>query len=334
MIRKTFGILLIGMVAWGGLSIGVQADQTASCKVLVVLTYAEDFFWSQDIKTGIDAVLEDQCEIRYMALDALKDPDGVDAKVQEAYAAYQEWQPDGIITADDDVQAKLVVPYFKDKVETPVIFCGVNGEPEDYGFPASNVSGIVQRPHVKDTVLFVRQFDPSIQTIGMISTDIPTARALSQQIEQEKDTYGVEMLEPIYVSTLDEALAAVEDLKAQSDALFVGPLGNLLDADGKALTDKDVDPIVTEAFGKPTLATRDQFVEYGVLCAITDRGEEQGQVAADMLLKAMQGTPMSELQITRNKKGKRVLNVTTMKALGLTPKPTILKGVELVETAQ
>jgi hypothetical protein len=173
MMSKMRYSFLIGMFAWSLISFVVQAEEFASCKVLVVMTYHEDFFWNLDIKEGIEAVLADQCELKYVYLDILKNPDGVEARVQEAYTLYQDWEPDGVITADDDPQPKFVVPYLKDKVETPVIFCGVNAEPEEYGFPASNVSGILQRPHVGETITFVRQFDPSIQTVGVLSLDIP-----------------------------------------------------------------------------------------------------------------------------------------------------------------
>jgi ABC-type uncharacterized transport system substrate-binding protein len=51
-----------------------------------------------------------------------------------------------------------------------------------------------------------------------------------------------------------------------------------------------------------------------------------------MLLKAMQGTPVSEIPITRNRRGKSIINVTVMKAFGIKPKPIILRGTELVRT--
>jgi ABC-type uncharacterized transport system substrate-binding protein len=324
----------MGVFVWSLIGYAAQAEESTSCKVLVVMTYHEDFFWNQDIKEGIESVLADTCELKYVYLDILKNPDGVESKVQEAYALYQEWQPDGVITADDEPQLRFVVPYLKDKVETPVMFCGVNAEPEKYGFPASNVSGILQRPHVRETITFVRQLDPSVQTVGVISLDIEAGQALSQQIQQEKETYPVQVFETKYVSKLDEAIGVVEELKTQCDALFMGPLGNLLDADGNKLTDEDVYPALAQAFGKITFTIWAQIVPHGVLCAITDRGHEQGSVAAEMLLKAMQGTPVSELPITQNKRGKQILNVTVMKSLGITPKPHILKGVELVESAK
>jgi ABC-type uncharacterized transport system substrate-binding protein len=334
MMSKMKYSLMIGLFVWSFIGFAVQAEELASCKVLVVMTYHEDFFWNQDIKEGIESVLTDKCDLKYVYLDVLKNPDGVEAKVQEAYTLYQEWQPDGVITADDDPQSGFVVPYLKDKVDTPIMFCGVNAEPEKYGFPASNVSGILQRPHVKETITFVRQLVPSIQTVGVISLDIPAGRALSGQIQQEKDIYGVQVLETKYVSKMEEAVTVAEDLKTKCDALLMGPLGNLLDADGNKLTDKDVYPVLTQAFGKATFTIWAQIVPYGVLCAIADRGQEQGEVASEMLLKAMKGTPISELPITRNKKGKRILNVTVMKSLGIKPKPTVLKSVELVESVQ
>ncbi len=135
-----------------------------------------------------------------------------------------------------------------------------------------NVSGILQRPHVAETIMFVRQLAPSIKTIGVLSLDIPAGRALSQQIQQVLETH--------YVKTLAEALVAAEALKSESDALFMWPLGALIDADGNTLGDKDVYPVLAKVFGKPTLTIWGQIVPFDVLCAITDRGAEQGDVAA------------------------------------------------------
>ena len=110
-------------------------------------------------------------------------------------------------------------------------------------------------------------------------------------------------------------------------------LTGLLDDNGKALTDETAVPLVNQAFGKPVLGTMDSQVAMGgILCTVAKTGQEQGTLAAEMLLKAMQGTPLSQLPITQNQQGKRVINVSTMKTLGITPKPEALRGVELVTT--
>ena len=62
---------------------------------------------------------------------------------KEALTLVKEWRPDAVITSDDNAQE-----YFATKLRntsTPVIFCGVNADPSKYGFPARNVSGIIER---------------------------------------------------------------------------------------------------------------------------------------------------------------------------------------------
>ena len=62
---------------------------------------------------------------------------------REARDLILSWQPDVVITADDNAAKYLIQPYFKDSA-TPFVFCGVNWTAEEYGFPYSNVTGIVE----------------------------------------------------------------------------------------------------------------------------------------------------------------------------------------------
>ena len=48
----------------------------------------------------------------------------------------------------------------------------------------------------------------------------------------------------------------------------------------------------------------------------------------------IQGKALSEIPITQNFEGSRVLNVTVMKKLGITPKPITLLGTQLVKTKE
>jgi hypothetical protein len=46
-----------------------------------------------------------------------------------------------------------------------------------------------------------------------------------------------------------------------------------------------------------------------MLCGVIKTGQEQGTAAAEMLLKAMGGTPISQIRVTRNRRSKAVINV-------------------------
>ncbi|GAK50594.1 ABC-type uncharacterized transport system periplasmic component-like protein [Candidatus Moduliflexus flocculans] len=308
--------------------------EAAQYKVLVVMSYEEDFPWCREVKTGIDATLGSQSEIRYFYMDTKKDPNGGEQKAQEAYAVYQEFQPDGVITVDDNAQSLFVVPYLKDKVKTPVMFAGVNAAPDKYGYPAQNVSGILEREQFKESLLLAQKLIPAAKTFGIVLPDDATGKAVLEQIDAEKDQYPLAFTEAKTATTYEELLTMVEAFTQTSDLLFYITFEGLKDQQGQALSDKAIFPAVAKKFGKPILTNAPFRVTLGALCAVIKTGDEQGATASEMLLKAMQGTPIAEIPITQNQFGRRIINVTALKALGITPPADVLRGAELVKTEQ
>ncbi len=129
-----------------------------------------------------------------------------------------------------------------------------------------------------------------------------------------------------------ELMALREELKKQIDVIYTDSLQGIQDKDGNLTSHKDVMRMLTSVYDKPIIGANHYYVEQGALCAVIKTGQEQGEIAAKMLLKAMQGTPVSEIPITRNYKGKRIINVTTMKTLGIKPRPIVLLGAKLLKT--
>ena len=135
----------------------IPTSEAASNKILVVMSYEEDNPWCMQIKEGIDSVLTGGSEVKYFYMNTKKNINGGVRKAEEAHEIYKQFQPDGVIAADDNAQSMFVLPYLKDKVKTPVMFCAVNAEPEEYGYPSSNVSGILERDFIKESIAFAKQ---------------------------------------------------------------------------------------------------------------------------------------------------------------------------------
>ncbi|MGD8846734.1 MAG: hypothetical protein PVJ84_13215 [Desulfobacteraceae bacterium] len=114
-----------------------------------------------------------------------RDLKGGPLKAKKAYALYRKFQPDGVIAIDDNAQSMFVVPYLKDKVSVPVMFCGVNSDPDKYGYPASNVTGILERPHISESIAFVKQLVPSVNAFGFIGRDSITTKSMLRQIQHD-----------------------------------------------------------------------------------------------------------------------------------------------------
>jgi len=308
------------------------AGHAARFKVLVVMSYEDTYPWVQEIKEGTDSVLIGEHEVRYFYMDTKGNLKGGPQKAEEAYALYKEFQPDGVIAADDNAQSMFVVKYLKDKVRTPVMFCGVNADPEEYGYPSSNVSGILERNHIAESIALAQQIIPSLKTFGYMIKKSPSGRAILKIIMEESDRYVAKFVASAEPNTLKEAVAMAKKLREQCDALFLSPLQGIPDENGRHLDDREAIEIVLKTFGKPVITDSAYRVKYGILCAVEQTGQEQGKTAAEMLLKAMQGTPVSEIPITRNYNGKRVINVTALKALGIQPKADFIFGAEMVKT--
>lgn len=306
--------------------------EAAPYKVLVIMSYHESMPWEKEVREGIEAELARYATIRYVYMNTKNDFTGGTAKAREAWEVYREFKPEGVIAADDDAVSLFVVPYLKNKVTTPVMFCGVNAEPEAYGFPALNVSGILERAHFRESIAFLHQLRPSVKRIAFLTNDNPTGKAYEEQVRREAGTYPATIATIRRVKTLNEALAVARDMKKRSDALFLIAMEGLLDASGKPLAEKDTFRKLTKSYGKPVIGMNEFNIRSGLLCAVVKTGQEQGATAAKMLLQTMQGTPVSQIPITRNKHGKRFLNVTVMKSLGIVPRPVFLVGTQLVDT--
>ncbi len=302
----------------------------AEFKVLVVMSYEEDNPWVKEIREGIDGVLRPSSEITYFYMNTKANRDGGPRKAEEAFTLFKSLQPNGVIAADDDAQSLFVVPYLKDKTSTPVMFNGVNATTEQYGFPNAHISGVLERAHVRESLAFIKQVVPSIQTACFMTNDVPPGLALRTQVEGEKMSYPVAVGAFHLARTNQQIEALGKSLDASCDALFVDSLEGIVDKEGKSQTNKEVFEVLMRTYSKPILAGNRYQVEQGAWAAVVKTGQEQGDLAADMLLQAMRGKAASSIPVTQNSRGQRILNVTMLENHDIVPKPIVLRGASLV----
>lgn len=301
-------------------------------KVLVVMSYEEANPWVQEIQNGIENAIGYTSDISYVFMDTKANLAGGEAKAAEAYAKFQELKPDGVITVDDNAQSMFVLPYLAGKTNVPIMFCGVNATPDKYGYPTSNISGILERGHVRETIAYLQQLNPEIETLSFVSHDSPSGRALMRQVQAEESGYSATITGFHLVKTGDELRALGKRLQVETDAIFIDSLEGIEDSTGRAKTSKEAFDILVDVFQGPIVGANRYHVAQGALTAVVKTGEEQGRTAAKMLLRAMEGTPVTDIPITQNNRGRRVINVSTMRQLQMRPRPIDLRGAALVTT--
>ena len=312
------------------LAFGTALANAGQFRVLVVMSYEENNPWVKEIAEGIEGVLAPHAEITYFYMDTKIDPAGATRKGEAAMEIYRRLQPHGVITADDDAAAKFVVPFLRGQVATPVMFNGVNAAPAAHGFPAANVSGVLERAHVKESLAFIKQLVPTVQSACFMTNDVPPGVSLRSQVEAEKDGYPVRAGKFHLVANVAQLAAAIAETKGACDALVVDSLEGIADANGAPMDNAQVMRLLRAAHPGPILAGNRYQVEQGAWAAVVKTGQEQGDTSAEMLLRAMRGEPVSSIEIVRNVRGQRVINVTAMEAAGVEIRPQVLRGATLV----
>jgi ABC-type uncharacterized transport system substrate-binding protein len=309
------------------------ADAGKRPRIMVVMSYAEQKQWCQDIRSGIEAGLSGDCDLTYAFLNAVSQPEQIAQRAAAAYDLYKRLRPQGVIAADDHAQAHFVVPYLRDKTDTPVIFCGVNAKPEAYGYPAHNVTGVLERYHIKASLALLQQLVPSVRQIAFIGVDAPTGNLMLQQARKQMPALAVTHARYVTVKTQAELVASLTTLRSEVDAVYISVLRGLVGPQGRLLSERECMHLVTENFPKPVVCASLYDMRHGALCSVVHTGEEQGHLAAELTTKVIAGVPVAQLPVMRNYNGRRIINVSTLKELGIKPRPILMRGAELIRNA-
>ena len=121
----------------------VGADGQKRC--LLVYSYHVGYPWNDAVDQGATEILQGECEIHRFYMDSKRNPDPqfIEKKARQAHAVIEQWKPDVVLAIDDNSSKYLVAPYLKDHA-IPVVFAGVNWTVSEYGYPFSNVTGMIE----------------------------------------------------------------------------------------------------------------------------------------------------------------------------------------------
>ncbi len=182
------GLMLLQI--WSGIA---QADDP---RCLLLYSYHPGYEWNDGIDRGATQVLEGECEIRRFFLDSKrnKSPEWIEQKAAEAVALIESWKPDVVIAADDNASKYVVVPYLKGG-DLPILFCGVNWEAKRYGFPASNVTGMVEVSPIIPLIKVGIQVAAGRKTEAhFIAADVVTEQKEFTRFEREFAQRGIKLI--------------------------------------------------------------------------------------------------------------------------------------------
>jgi ABC-type uncharacterized transport system substrate-binding protein len=305
--KKRIGLIICMMLVLSFSAVPAKANYSGK-KILFIDSYHEGYAWSDGITNGVKSVIDGKnITLKIVRMDTKRHP-AEDFKKEVALkvkAVIENFKPDVVIASDDNASKYLIAPFFKE-ADLPFVFCGVNWDASGYGFPAKNITGMIE---VTPVPQLLEQLKPYAKgnRIGFLGPDILTSR---KEAENYKKVFGMTVNE-YYAKNFDDWKKGFKELQKSVDIL-------LIDSDGGLYSDKasEMKAFVEANTKVPTGASYDFMAPY-VLLDFAKVAEEQGSWAAQAALKILDGTSPADIPVAKNKEGKLIINMRIAKELGV-----------------
>ncbi|MBU0969348.1 MAG: hypothetical protein KKC20_01815 [Proteobacteria bacterium] len=341
--KKTIAALA-GAFFWGGLFFLiplVQAGNVGSSfpvfpdrKVLVVHSYHENQQGHVvEMNQGIDAAFVNSgVKMEYVYMDTKRNND-LAWKIQAGRMATRKMEafdPDVVIAMDDNAQTFFVAKNCTRKQGPVFVFGGVNADISTYGFPRENVTGVLERPNVVESIELLQKIVPRVKKMLMLSdksetTDYFIAYCKTLALPVEVIAYE----QPL---TLEDWKASVMKYRDMADAVGVYVSRTVkAEPSGKRLVpEAQLMEILTREGGLPTVGFFDTAASAGVLCGISVSMREQGYAAGRMARSILEGKKPGEFTIAPTRGGRIQLNLKTAEKLGIDIAYKIISKADVV----
>jgi len=298
-----------------------SAPDFSGKKVVWVDSYHSGYEWSDGIQAGIENVLQASgVELKIIHMDTKRNPDVsfCEAAGKSAKAEIEAFQPDVLIATDDNAQKCLVVPFYKGG-SLPVVFAGVNWTADAYGYPASNVTGMIEIDLVEQAVALVQPYAKGSR-IAYVTIDSETEQKIASVYNQrffdgQMQYYGA--------ATQQEFKDTFLTAQQESDIVLVSN-----NAGAPDWNEDQMKQFMLDHTSVPTISVNRWMASY-VLADVGKVPEEQGEWAAQAALKILGGTSPADIPIEQNKKGRLILNLDLAEKLNITFPPSVLKNAEI-----
>lgn len=336
--RFSIGVKVLVVLVVAGFILGQKAQKS---RILVVHSYHTDYPWVVQINEGIHRVLQGQQHIslryHYMDLKNHTDEDYKRTAASAVHRTIRKWKPDVLIISDDLGQQLVGRRYLNDP-SMGIVFCGVNGEIDVYGYDgARNVTGILERKPlaaIRETLLMMaraRGFQaggkgehrPRVVFV-CDSSDSVTAELASLNAFHWAP---LEWLPPVRAKNFAQWKQAVQLANGYADMILVSDYRefHLPSGEKEKVFPSEVMRWTERHSLNPVLGMSLVNVTDGGMMSVFTSGYEQGEVAGGMALAIAWGDSPGDLEVRQTRQFLISVRKSAMESRNL-PIPTIYES--------
>ena len=310
MTRSINALAARGIVAGTMALLGIQGSAAPVKRCAFVTSYHKGYEWNDGIERGLRRELEGKCEVTQFDMDTKRNPDPAFAvkAAKEIKEKLDALKPDIVITSDDNASKYLVVPYYKNQGPN-VVFCGVNWSAAEYGFPFTNVTGMIEVHPIEVMLREVKATVGKVEKVTCIGADNESEGKNCGRYERNLIAQGVKVKLSM-VKTQDKWEQAIVAAQDQDYIIFTNNAG--IDGwDGersKAFLEKSNTRLI--------VSISNWMLPWSTL-VFAAVPEEQGTYAAKTALAIMSGKHPADFPIVPNSEWDVFVNASMAKHLNI-----------------
>ena len=284
--------------------LGLADVHAARC--LFVSSYHQGYPWADGIEKGVKKVLTNRCQFKQINMNTKRFKDEIykTEKANEIRAFIDQWKPDVIIAADDNASKYLIAPYFKES-KIPVVFCGVNWTVKEYGFPTSNITGMIEVSPIQEIFEKIVLIVPGAKQGTYIGVDTLTEQKSYERFHEVAKRFNMSLLKSLAKTQAEWNQYYIN--AQQTDFLILGTESGINDWNNQA-----AQKIVLD-YGRKFSITDYEWMTHFAAMGLVKVASEQGEWAAKVALSILNGTPPSAIPIIPNQTWDMIVNEQLLK---------------------
>lgn len=273
-------------------------------QVLILNSYHNGHEWTDSIVNEITNVFKSKLpgsyiSIEYMDTKRISNPEYFEELYKLYKYKYYNQKIDLIISSDNRAFDFLLE--YRDELfpNTPVVFCGVNNFNENRLIGHELFTGIAENADIKANLDIALKLHPKTKNIAVITNNTSTNAALRNNLTlailSKKNKVNLDYIEDTNIEVVQKKIS---ELPSDSIIFLLTPV--LKNPDGGLISETDASRLISSTSKIPVYSFWGYYMNNGIVGGMLTSGSNQGRQAAEMGIKLLKGTLISNIPIINN----------------------------------
>jgi len=329
----------------------LRASPGSIPKIFILHSYEAGNVCGQPQHDGVVAALQEagyiqghniQFTVYYMDTKCKNNtPELIRKQAQMALDRIRSTHPSVLVTLDDNAFRTVALKLVDSPL--PIVFSGMNGQPEDYnqkvrfmesrGHPGHNITGVYEKLHIADAFRVHCRLFGEVRKIRIILDTSPTGKAIYRQVNLELAKESVPCTWDVKIArSWEDYQREIKRVNNISEIGAIYPVAILLkNGSGKTYTAPEIFAWTIKNSRKPEIAVNYAFTRLGLFGGAAVDFFAMGRQAGKMVEEILGGRSPGIIPIEDARKYALVFNLVRARQLGIElPAEVILAADEII----